>query len=256
MKKSVAVVVSLTSALVIFGTSACSKKGAECKEIITAMNDLGTKLAETQKVTGANDAKPSQVAAALGPFSAAAKGVADTLNSHVPTVPELKQIAAEAATAATGLATAASQMTQYAGQMQNVDAAGKAVDDNKTVVDNAEAEIKKLCEAKPSQCTRLLKVMAAFPSAPQKKEDTKAIAAWTEKLNSWTADLAKVEIADATLKQQVENLDKGWKNFGAAMSQLVVTSDSASKYDESTKTFNGQIDQANKAIAAANTFCQ
>lgn len=256
MKNSVVAVVSLTSALVFFGTAACSKKGAECKEVITAMNDLGTKLAETQKVTSANDAKPNQVAAALAPFSAAAKAVADSLTSHPPTVPELKQIADDAAKAATGLSTAAGQMTQYAGQMQNVDAAGKAVDDNKTAVDTAEAEIKKFCEANAAKCAEVLKVMATFPPAPQKSEDTKAIAAWTGKLDAWAGDLAKVEVAEPALKQQVQNLIKGWKDFGAAMSQLVVTSDAASKYDESTKSFNNQIDQANKAIAAANTFCQ
>lgn len=255
MRKSLAMSLSIVSVMTALCATACSKKGAECKAIITKMNDLGTRLAETQKVTGAADAKPVQVAAALGPFSTASKGVADSLSTVAPTIPELKKIADDASKAVAALSAAASQMTQYAGQMQNVGAAGKAVDDSKSAVDAAEAEIKKSCEASPAKCKELSKVLSAFPSPPQKSEDTKAVAAWTGKLSTWAADLAKVEIMDPTLKQQVQSFDKGWKSFGTAMSQLVSTTDAAGKYDETAKSFNIQIDQANKAIAEANAFC-
>jgi len=51
-----------------------------------------------------------------------------------------------------------------------LDAAGKAVDDQQKVVDTAETEIKKLCEANVGPCLELAKVLAKFPPPPAKTE--------------------------------------------------------------------------------------
>jgi hypothetical protein len=255
MTSLIACRVPLVALIVGLGVVSCSKKGPECKALITSMNDLGAKLAVTQQATNAADVQPAQVAAALKPFAIASKGVADSLTANAPTVPELKKIASEAAAAALALSTNSAQMTEYAEQMKGLDAASKAVDDAKKVVDGAEAEIKKFCEANGAKCGELAKVLNAFPPPPDKSEAAQATAAWIVKLNAWAANLAKVEIQDPGLKQQVQTFDKGWKDFGAAMTKLVAIMELAKKYEELTKAFNGQIDQANKAIAEANAFC-
>jgi len=95
----------------------CSKKGPECETVISSMNALGAKLSDTQKVTGATDSKPEQVAAALRPFAAAAKSTGDSLAKAELTVAEIKKIAAEASVASLALAASASKMANDAEQM-------------------------------------------------------------------------------------------------------------------------------------------
>jgi len=233
----------------------CSKKGPECQTVIHSMNVLGEKLSDTQKVTGATDSKPEQVAAALRPFAAAAKDTGDALAKAELTIAEIKKIAAEASVAALALAASAAKMADSADQMKGLDAAGKAVDDQKKVVDAAEAEIKKLCEA-GAQCAELAKVLVAFPPPPEKADNMEATGVWTGKLSAWAAELAKVKISDAKLKTQVTAFDQGWKTFATAMSTLVTITETAKKYDEVAKAFNAQIDSANKAIADANGYCK
>jgi len=245
---AVVVVISL------LGTG-CSKKGPECQTVIGSMNALGTKLSETQKVTGAADAKPEQIAAALRPFSAAAKATGDSLAKAELTVAEIKKIAAEASVASLALATSASKMANDAEQMKGLDAAGKAVDDQKKIVDTADAEIKKLCQA-GAECAELAKVLVALPSPPEKADNLEATGVWTGKLNTWATELAKVKIENAALKTQVTAFDQGWKTFAAAMSTLVTITETAKKYDDVAKAFNAQIDSANKAIADANGYCK
>jgi hypothetical protein len=248
---SIAVV--LTSSLLGFG---CSKKTPECQTVISSMNQLGAKLTETQKVTGNNDSKPEQVAAALRPFAATAKATGDALANAQLTVPEIKKIGAEASAASLALAASSSKMADAVDQMKGLDAAGKAVDDQKKLVDTAEAEIKKICEAKAAQCVELAKVLGKFPAPPEKSENIQATVAWTAKLGAWAAELAKVEIKNPELKSQVTAFDNGWKSFGAAMSMLVGITETAKKYEDFAKTFNAQIDAANKAIGDANAFCK
>lgn len=234
----------------------CSKKGTECQAVIGSMNELGSKLADTQKVTGNSDSKPEQIAAVLRPFAQTAKGVGDKLGQGEMTVPEIKKIAADAAKAALALATSASSMADAAEKMKGVDAAGKAVEDQQKVIDGAEAEIKKACEAKAGACTRLAEVMMAVPKPPDKNADLKVLEDWSTKLAKWTSDLAKVEVNDETIKTHVATFDKGWRTFSDAMKTLVTVLESAKQFDDSTKSFNGQIDQANKAISDANGFCK
>jgi hypothetical protein len=243
----------LALALLVMG---CSKKGPECQTLISSMNDLGTKLAEAQKVTSNNDAKPDQVAAALRPFGGAAKGTGDKLAATQFTVPEIKKIAADASAASLALASSANSMAEAADQMKGLDAATKAVEDQKKIVDGAEAEIKKICDGNAAHCVELGKVLVAFPPPPDKTDNPQATAAWTGKLATWAADLSKVEIKDAALKGHVTTFEKAWKSFGAAMTTLVGISETAKKYDDFAKTFNTQIDAANKAIGEANSSCR
>jgi hypothetical protein len=244
--------VAVVSSLLGMG---CSKKGPECQTVVGSMNVLGTKLSEAQKVTGAADSKPEQVAAALRPFAAAAKDTGDTLAKAELTVAEIKKIATEASVASLALAVSAAKMADSADQMKGIDAAGRAVDAQKKIVDTAEAEIKKICEA-GAQCVELAKVLVAFPSPPEKSDNLEATGVWTGKLSTWAAELAKVKIDNATLKTQVTAFDQGWKSFAAAMSALVTITESAKKYDDVAKLFNAQIDSANKAIADANGYCK
>jgi hypothetical protein len=234
----------------------CSKKVPECNALIESMNDLGTKLAEAQKVTGNTDSKPEQVAAALRPFAAAAKGTGDKLAQGKMTVPEIKKIADDASKASLALGASAANMADAADKMKGMDAAGKAVEEQHKVIDGAEAEIKKACEAKPGACTKLAEMLTAVPKPPDKNSDAKLLAEWSGKLTKWTSDLATVEIKDDVLKTSVATFEKGWKAFAAAMTTLVGVLESAKQFDDANKAFNGQIDQVNKAISDANAFCK
>jgi hypothetical protein len=235
---------------------ACSKKGPECQTLIGSMNDLGSKLSEAQKVTSNNEAKPEQVAAALRPFALTAKSTGEKLAKSELTVSEIRKIATDASAAALALASNAAQMADAAEQMKGIDAASKAVDDQRKLVDGAESEIKKLCEASAAQCVELAKVMAAFPPPPDKTDNMQLVGAWATKLNTWAADLAKVEVKNEALKGQIANFGRGWKSCAAAMTTLVGISETAKKYDEFANAFNAQIDIANKAIGSANAFCR
>ncbi len=237
-------------------SAGCSKKGAECQSLIGSMNELGTKLSETQKVTSNSDAKPEQVAAALRPFALAAKTTGEKLAAGELTVPEIKKLAGEASRASLALASSSASMADAADKMKGLDAAGKSVEEQKKVVDSAEAEIKKICDANAKQCVNLAKVLVTFPPPPDKTDNLPATSAWTAKLNAWAAELTKVEVTDPPLKIQVSNFEKGWRNFAAAMTTLVGISEMAKQYDEFAKTFNAQIDVANKAIGEANNLCK
>lgn len=234
----------------------CSKKGPECQSLIGSMNELGTRLAETQRVTSDTNAKPEQVAAALRPFAIAAKATGDKLALSAMTVPEIKKIASDASAAALALASSSGSMADTADQMRGLDAAGKSVEDQKKIVDGAEAEIKKFCDANAGQCVELAKVLVTFPTPPEKSDNLPATAAWSTKLETWAGELSKVELKDAGLKTQVTTFEKGWKAFAAAMTTLVGISDTAKRYDEFAKAFNAQIDLANRAIGDANNFCK
>jgi hypothetical protein len=219
------------------------------------MNALGAKLSDAQKVTGASDVKPEQVAAALRPFAAAAKETGDTLAKTELTVAEIKKIAAEASVASLALATSATKMADSAEQMKGLDAAGKAVENQKKIVDAADAEIKKICEA-GAECSELAKVLVKFPTPPEKTDNLEATGVWTGKLSAWAAELAKVKIDNANLKTQVTGFDQAWKALAAAMSTLVTITETAKKFDEVAKVFSTQIDSANKAISDANGYCK
>lgn len=241
--------------LTLFGSS-CSKKGPECQDLIGSMNELGAKLAETQIVTSDNNAKPEQVAAALRPFAQAAQSTGDKLAQDTVTVPEVKSIAAAAAAAAKALAASSSGLADIADRMRGLDSASKAVEAQKKLVDSAEAEIKKFCDANTMQCIELAKVLVTFPTPPEKSDNLQATSAWTAKLNTWAAELEKVELKDEQLKAHVTQFEKSWKAFAGAMTTLVGISETAKKYDELAKTFNSQIDMANRAIGDANNFCK
>lgn len=237
-------------------TAGCSKKGEECQRLIASMNDLGSQLAETQKVTGNEAAKPEQVAAALRPFASAARSTSESLSRNELTVPEIRRIASAAAAASLALASSSTSMADAAEQMKGLDAATKAADAHKKSVDDAEAEIRKACSTNGVLCSDLAKVLSSFPAPPDKTEDAELTSAWQAKLNSWAAELAKVQLKDESLRVQVSNFERGWKDFASVLSDLVRISETAKKYDAFTKTFNTQIDAANKAIGEANNFCR
>lgn len=236
-------------------STGCSKKGPECQTLISSINGIVASLEAAQKVTGANDAKPEQVSAALRPFAKSATTTGEALGKTEFTVPEIKKIAGETSAAMGALAASASSMADLADQMKGVDAAAKATDDQKKVIDASEGEIKKACEAKAGLCTDLAKVLDAFPPPPSKSDDTAAVAAWSAKLNTWAANLAKVEVKDAALQGHVKSYETAWKAFATAMNSLAAVGGTEKKFEEVTKQFNTQIDAANKATADANTFC-
>jgi len=247
--------ISFTLLLSSFVTG-CSKKGPECQMLIGSMNELGAKLTEAQKVTSNNDSKPEQVAAALRPFAAAAKETSDKLSRGELTIPEIKQIAARAAAAASALAVNATSMAEAADQMTGIDAAGRAVEGQKRLVDNAEGEIKKICDANAKECGELAKVLVTFPPPPEKTDNAQVMATWSAKIDPWAAELTKLSIKDHALAIQVTAIEKGWRNLAAAMTSLVKISETAKKYDDLAKAFNNQIDMTNLAITDANNFCK
>lgn len=246
---------TVLSVLMLLGAG-CSKKGPECQKLISSMNELGSKLADTQKVTSNEDARPEQVAAALRPFAQAAKSASDSLSKGDITVPELKRIAGTASAASLALASSSNNMADAAEQMKGLDIATKAAEEHKKIVDNAEAEIRKICNTQVALCSELGKVLAAFPVPPERSEDAVQTATWTAKLSDWARELAKVPIKDEALKMQLAIFERGWKDLASTLSTLVQISETAKKYDGYTKSFNAQIDVANKAINEANTFCR
>lgn len=242
-------------AVLLLSTS-CSKKGPECQKLINSMNELGTKLADTQKVTGNEEARPEQVAAALRPFAQAARHTSESLSKSDITVPELKRIASSASAASLALASSSSSMADAAEQMKGLDTATKAAEQHKKIVDDAEAEIRKICSTQAALCTELAKVLASFPVPPDRSDDAAQTATWTTRLAGWTRELANVPIKDEGLRVQLATFEKGWKDFASVLSTLVQISETAKKYDGYTKSFNAQIDAANKAISEANAFCR
>lgn len=234
----------------------CSKKGEECQKLIGSMNDLGTQLAEAQKVTSSDAAKPEQVAAALRPFASAARSNSESLSKSSITVPEIRRIADVAAAASLALASSSISMADAADQMKGLDTATKAADLHKKSVDDAESEIRKICGANAPLCAELAKVLSTFPAPPERTEDPAKTSAWNSKLNAWTAELTRVEIKDEALRAQVSNFERGWRDFASVLTELVRISETAKKYDTFTKSFNAQIDVANKAIGDANNFCR
>ena len=234
----------------------CGKKAPECQMVVGTLNELGTKLSQAQKVTSNSDSKPEQVAAALRPFAVAAEAAGNSLAKAQITIAEIKKIADDASGASLALSASATKMADLADQMKGADAAGKAVEDQKKLVDTSDAAIKKICESGVARCAELAKVMEAFPSPPEKADNLQAVGAWSAKLSAWAVTLSKVRLDNPDLKAQVAAFDQGWKTFAAAMTTLVGISESASKLNDAAKVLDSQIDLANKAVAEANAFCK
>jgi len=238
-------------------TSGCSggKKAPECKALVNSMNELGAKLTVVRKVVGANEVNPTDVADSLKPFSITAKEVADSLSAQVPTISSLRKVAGSAASVALTLSKQSAQMAEFADQMRDVDAASKAVDENKKRVDTLEGQIKDICEAEAAKCVDLASVLARFPAPTDQNEVAEDAAAWTRKLSGWLTELAKVNVQDQELKSRVQAFMKGWQELGVAMTRVVSMLQLGRKFEVLTKDFNVQIEQANKAIANANALC-
>jgi hypothetical protein len=253
MNRGIAILFSCS--LIASTGTGCGKKVAECRDLIGSLNDLGTQLAATQKVTSDEHASPTQIAAALRPFSVSARSASKKLEQAAPTQPELRQIAQNAATATTALADASNQMADTAERLKGLDSAGLAVSEQKKSLDKTEAEIKRLCEANARACVELAQVLGSFPAPPEATGDAAATAAWTGKLNNWTKDLGKLELKDRALEVQVKAFESGWSDFGGALSALAHLAENAKRYDELAVSFNAQVDRANQFITAANRFC-
>lgn len=233
----------------------CNRQRPECQSLIVSLNDLGSKLAETRRVTSKADAKPEQVAAALRPFSLAARVSGEKLASGALTVPEVKRVAGDASHATLALASSSASMADAAEQLSGLDAANKAVEDQKRLIDSAEAELQRICDANKRSCFDLAKVLATFPPTPEKMDSLATISAWETKFIAWAQERAKITITDPTLMTQVTNFEKGFKAWVAAATVLVGMHEQAKRYDELTKVFNAQIDVVNKAIGEANHLC-
>ncbi len=243
--------------LLALGLCGCrwGKKAPECKVLVASMTELGEKLAAVRTVVSAGEVKPVEVADALNPFSMTAKNVSDSLNANVPTVSSLRKVSHDAALVALTLSKQSAQMAEFAEQMKDVDAASKAVDDNKQRVDQLELQIKAICESESAKCAELSGVLARFPAPSDQSEVSQDVAVWTRQLNAWSAELAKVNIQDQALKSRVQAFMKNWQDLGVAMLRLVTMLELGKKYEALTKDFNVQIETANKAIAEANSQC-
>ena len=232
------------------------RKAPECKVLVSSLNKLSTTLAGAHTVLGAADVQPMQVVETLKPCSVAAKNTARTLNAQVPTVSKLRTISEHAAAAAAAIGSQSAQLAEYAGQMSDMDAANRAVDDNKQRVDRLEAQIKQACEAEPSKCVELSEVLAHFPAPADQTEVDQDIAVWTRKLSAWATELAKVQLQDTELRTHVEAFRRTWLELSVAMSRLVAILEVGNKYESLNRDLNTQIERANQAIAEANESCK
>ena len=243
--------------LLALGLCGCrwGKKAPECKVLVASMSELGEKLAVVRTVVSAVEVKPVEVADALRPFSVTAKNLSDSLNANVPTVSSLRKVSHDAALVALTLSKQSAQMAEFAEQMKDVDAASKAVDENKQRVDQLEVQIKAICDAESAKCVELSGVLARFPAPSDQAEVSEDVAVWTRQLSAWSAELAKVNIQDQELKSRAQAFMKNWQDLGVAMLRLVTMLELGKKYEKVTKDFNLQIETANKAIAEANAQC-
>ena len=232
------------------------KKAPECKVLVGSLNELSATLAGAHTVLSAADVQPMQVVETLKPFSDAAKNAARALNAHVPTVSKLRTISEHAAAAAAAIGSQSAQLAEYAGQMSDMDAANRAVDDNKQRVDRLEAQIKQACESEPSKCVELSEVLAHFPAPADQTEVDQDIAVWTRKLSAWATVLAKVQLQDTELRTHVEAFRRTWLELSVAMSRLVAILEVGKKYESLNRDLNTQIERANQAIAEANESCK
>jgi len=224
--------------------------------LVSSLNGLSATLAGAHTVLSAAEVQPMQVVETLKPFSEVAKNTARILNAQVPTVSRLRTISEHAAAAAAAIGSQSAQLAEYAGQMIDMDAANRAVDDNKERVDKLEAELKKACEAEPTKCKELSDVLAHFPAPTDQAEIDQDIAVWTRKLSAWATELAKVQLEDSELRGQVEAFRRTWLDLGVAMSRLVAILEVGKKYESLNQDLNTQIERANQAIAEANKSCE
>jgi hypothetical protein len=231
------------------------QKEPECKVLVSSMSELGDRLAAASKVVGSSEVQPTQVADALRPFSATAKNVASALNAKLPTVSSLRKAATAAASVSATLSNQSAKMADFADQMKDVDAASKAVDENKVRVDKLEVQIKEICEADTAKCIELSKVLARFPAPTDQSDVTADATEWTRKLNDWTRALSAVNIQDQELRSRVQAFMKGWQELGVAMARLVAILELGKQYEVLSKDFNAQIERANKVIAEVNSLC-
>lgn len=243
--------------IVALGLCGCKwgKKAPECKVLVASLSELSDRLAQVRNVVSAGEVKPTEVAEALKPFSATAKNVANALNAKVPTVSSLRKVSNEAAAVALTLSKQSAQMAEFAEQMRDVDAASKAVDEDKQQVDALELQIKAICEAEAAKCVELSGALARFPAPTDQTEVSEDVASWTRKLSAWSADLEKVTIQDQELKGRVRSFVKSWQDLGVAMLRLVTMLELGKKYEALSQDFNHHIERANKTIAEANSLC-
>ena len=243
--------------LLISGTLACNsnKKAPECKVLVDSLGELGERLEEVRFTVSASEVKPAEVTEVLRPFSSTAKKVASALNGTAQSLDSVRQITKSAATAAMALSTEATQMADLAEKMKDVEGPSKSVDERKQQVDKLELLIKESCEAVPGKCTDISGVLARFPAPTDQADVADDAQAWTRKLNAWANELAQVDIKDPTLRTQVAEFVKNWKELATAMNELVTALEVSKKYEGLTREFNEQLKAANKAIADANAQC-
>lgn len=232
------------------------KKAPECKVLVSSLNELSATLAGAHTVLSAADVQPTQVVEILKPFSEAAKKTARTLNAQVPTVSKLRTISEHAAAAVAAIGNQSALLAEYAGQMFDMDAANRTVDDIKQRVDMLEAELKKACESEPNKCGELSQVLAHFPAPADQTAIDQDIAVWTRKLSAWAIELSKVQLEDSELRKHVEAFRQTWLELGVAMTRLVAILEVGKKYEALNRDLNTQIERANQAIAEANKSCE
>jgi len=232
------------------------KKAPECKLLVSSLNGLSATLAGAHTVLSAADVQPMQVVETLKPFSDTAKNTALTLNTQMPTASKLRSISERAAAAAAAIGNQSAQLAEYAGQMIDMDAANRAVDENKQRVDQLEAQIKQACEGAPNKCVELSEVLAHFPAPADQTEIGQDIAVWTQKLSTWATELAKVQVENKELRGHVEAFRQTWLALSVAMSRLVAILEVGKKYESLNQALNTQIERANQAIAEANKSCE
>src|SRR5512142_2931045 len=112
-----------------------NEKAPECAVLVPAMGELGERLAAARGVLSEPDVDPEFASDVLKPFAETAKKAAQRLETQVPSDSKLRKVSEQASAAADALGTRAAQMAEYASQMRDMDAANKAVDENKQRVD-------------------------------------------------------------------------------------------------------------------------
>lgn len=256
MKRTVKVRGSIAF-LVALALYACQQKqaGPECLVLTNAMSELGEKVQNVRTVLTQNDAQPAQVAAVMRAFSHGTRSVTQSFNSSMLKASGLAALAHTAATLTEGMSTSAAKLSEYADQMKDLDALDRSVEEHKQHVDHLETLIKDACEATPQNCTQLLPVLASFPAPKNDAPVSDDVSLWMRRVNTWSNDMAHVQIDDPKLGALVTEFRKGWLDVGFAMSRLVTILEIGKQYEKLNSQFNQQIDRVNQTIAAANSAC-
>ncbi len=229
----------------------CDKKTRECNAVVEAIN--GVEASAKRRV--ASDAKAD--ASALKAIADAEDAANRELGKAQTTAPELGALKTKFVAAFTANASASRQL---ATELEHIpDAAGEKALAEKSnaardAIETAEGHIAARCQEKTDACT-------AFAATLKKHPDPDAIdagdaaktKAWADAVGVWSNEIAKTEVNDTELRQELDKLRKGYTDLAGVIADVA-------RMSTATKSAQDAQSASAKDIAALivelNAYCQ